>query len=361
MKEKKKVIVGMSGGVDSSVAALLLLEQGYAVEGLFMKNWEEEAGQESDCAADQDLIDAQAVCLKLGIRLHTVNFATEYWDHVFEYFLAEYRAARTPNPDIICNTEIKFKAFLNHALALGAEQIATGHYARCVKKENEYCLLKGIDRQKDQSYFLHGLNQYQLSHALFPIGDYSKQHIRQLAEQHGFRNHDKKDSTGICFIGERKFTAFLNRYLPAQPGEIVNENGEVLAQHQGLMFYTMGQRQGLGIGGQQAKKELPWYVAGKDIEKNQLIVVQGNDHQMLFKLNLYANNIHWINDITLDFPYCCHAKIRYRQHDQDCQITAIDDQGCASIDFPQAQRAVTPGQSVVFYQGEQCLGGGIIL
>jgi tRNA-uridine 2-sulfurtransferase len=354
-----KVIVGMSGGVDSSVAALLLLQEGYQVEGLFMKNWEEEPGQEDNCSADEDLIDAQAVALKLGIRLHTANFATEYWDRVFTYFLEEYQAGRTPNPDIVCNKEIKFKAFLDYALELGADFIATGHYARLETRQNKRYMLKGLDDNKDQTYFLYALNQHQLTNALFPVGELEKPKVRAIAEKAGLRTAKKKDSTGICFIGERKFKDFLNRYLPAQPGKIQTPEGKIIGEHQGLMFYTLGQRQGLGIGGTKNGKEAPWYVLEKNLKNNLLIAGQDHHHPLLMKSALTANQLTWITGEAPSTPFQCHAKTRYRQADQVCTITSIED-GLASVTFEQAQRAITPGQSVVFYQGEICLGGGII-
>ncbi|MEM9243311.1 MAG: tRNA 2-thiouridine(34) synthase MnmA [Pseudomonadota bacterium] len=358
MNKKINVMVGMSGGVDSSVAALLLLQQGYHVEGTFMKNWEQDPGQDDNCSADQDLIDAQAVCLKLGIRLHTVNFADEYWDRVFEHFLDEHRAGRTPNPDILCNKEIKFKAFLDYALNAGANYIATGHYIRTAQQNGDVYMLKAKDLTKDQSYFLYALNQHQLRHALFPIGDYQKTTIRALAAQHGLRNHNKKDSTGICFIGERHFSRFLSQYLPAKPGDMITSDGEILGKHQGLMFYTIGQRKGLNIGGRKDSENLPWYVVDKNLKSNQLIVAQGNEHINLFKSTLYAEQLSWINKAPTA-PYPCEAKIRYNQPCQACAIESIHD-GRAKVVFDQAQRAITPGQSIVFYRDNYCLGGGII-
>ncbi len=353
----KKVIVGMSGGVDSSVAALLLQQQGYNVEGLFMKNWEED-DDEDYCSAAVDLADARSVSEQLGITLHTVNFASEYWDRVFAHFLDEYRAGRTPNPDILCNKEIKFRAFLDHALTLGADKIATGHYVRNRNVDGHTQLLRGIDDNKDQSYFLHALSEEQLSHALFPVGDMPKNEVRELALQHGFTTHDKKDSTGICFIGERRFDTFLQRYLPAKPGDIQSDTGETLGKHNGLMYYTMGQRKGLGIGGMQNADETPWYVVDKDLDNNVLIVAQGQDHPRLYHNTLETSHIHWINgdDSAVD---SCTAKIRYRQPDQACDIEIIDDNR-QIVHFHQPQRAITPGQSIVFYQDEVCLGGGII-
>jgi len=351
----------MSGGVDSSVAALLLKKQDYLVEGLFMKNWEETEEDESNCSASQDLIDAQTVCLKLGIRLHTINFATEYWDRVFSYFLEEYKAGRTPNPDILCNKEIKFKAFLDYALELGASYIATGHFVRKKKVVNsdEYQLLKGSDKNKDQSYFLYTLQQYQLSKSLFPVGELEKNEIRQIAKDNGFRNHAKKDSTGICFIGERKFKTFLSKYLPAKPGNITITSGEIIGKHDGLMYYTIGQRQGIGIGGRKDANEEPWYVLKKDLEKNVLIVGQGHNQPLLFSNKLIADQLHWVSGNPPTTPYKCSAKTRYRQKDQDCVIEKIEN-NLAHVTFAEPQRAITPGQSVVFYQDEVCLGGGVI-
>jgi len=355
-----RVIVGMSGGVDSSVSALLLLQQGYQVEGLFMKNWEEDDGTEY-CTAKTDLADAQAVCDKLGIHLHTANFAAEYWDGVFEHFLAEYQAGRTPNPDILCNREIKFKAFLDYALELGADYIATGHYVRREERDGQTLLLKGLDPNKDQSYFLCAVSEACLERSLFPVGHLEKPRVRELATEAGLVTSTKKDSTGICFIGERKFRDFLQQYLPAQPGEIKTVDGEVIGTHQGLMYHTYGQRQGLGIGGLRDHSENPWYVVDKDVENNVLVVAQGNDHPALFSRGLIAGQVSWINRKAPVLPLACTAKIRYRQQDQICEVSAIADQdGKVQVLFESAQRAVTPGQVIVFYQGEVCLGGGVI-
>ncbi|MBL6987647.1 MAG: tRNA 2-thiouridine(34) synthase MnmA [Methylobacter sp.] len=355
----KKVIVGMSGGVDSSVTALLLLEQGHQVTGLFMKNWEEDDGTEQ-CTAMEDLADAQQVCDKLGIELKTVNFAAEYWDEVFEVFLSEFKAGRTPNPDILCNKHVKFKAFLNYAIEdLGAEYIATGHYAQVAEKNGEYFLLKGLDPNKEQSYFLYTLGQKQLSRTLFPIGHLHKPEIRAMADKAGFANSRKKDSTGICFIGERKFTEFLQRYLPTQPGEMRTPEGQYIGKHHGLMYYTFGQRQGLGIGGVKNAPDEPWYVLEKDLENNILIVGQGHDHPLMLHNTLEASQLDWCSNRPLTKPLRCMAKTRYRQADQACYLEPIGDDRCKAV-FDQPQRAITPGQSVVFYDGEICLGGGII-
>lgn len=355
---KTRIIVGLSGGVDSSVAALLLVEQGYDVHGVFMKNWED-SQDTGYCTAAEDLDDARAVCETLGIPLHQVNFTAEYRDRVFRYFLDEYRAGRTPNPDVLCNTEIKFKAFLDHARRLGADSIATGHYVRCVERNGRRVLLKGSDPDKDQSYFLHGLTQTQLASALFPIGALHKHQVRERAAAAGLVTHDKKDSTGICFIGERRFRDFLSRYLPAQPGPIQTLDGAVIGEHTGLMFHTIGQRQGLGIGGRQDGNGQAWYVAGKDIERNTLIVVQGSRHPALLHHRLRATALHWISGEPPATPGLYQAKIRYRQADQVCMLEMQEDGG-AEICFAEPQRAITPGQSVVFYLDEVCLGGGII-
>ncbi len=354
----KHIIVGMSGGVDSSVTALLLLEQGHTVTGLFMKNWEEDDGTEF-CTAMQDLADAQQVCDTLGIPLKTVNFAAEYWDNVFEVFLAEFRAGRTPNPDILCNKHVKFKAFLDYAIDdLQADYIATGHYARVTEQNGEYFLLKGLDPNKEQSYFLYTLGQKALSKTLFPIGHLHKPEIRALAEKAGFANHRKKDSTGICFIGERKFREFLQRYFPTQAGEMRTPEGQLIGKHHGLMYYTYGQRQGLGIGGVKDAPDDPWYVLEKDLPNNVLIVGQGHDHPLMFHNSLIASQLDWCNKPITE-PLRCMAKTRYRQADQACQVLPLAD-GRYQVLFDDAQRAITQGQSVVFYQGEVCLGGGII-
>jgi tRNA-specific 2-thiouridylase len=355
----KNIIVGMSGGVDSSVTALLLLEQGHRVTGLFMKNWEEDDGTEY-CTAMQDLADAQQVCDKLGIELKTVNFAAEYWDEVFEVFLSEFEKGRTPNPDILCNKHVKFKAFLNYAIEdLGAEYIATGHYARVEQRSGEYFLLKGLDPSKEQSYFLYTMGQKQLSRTLFPIGHLHKTEIRTMAEKAGFDNCRKKDSTGICFIGERKFKEFLQRYLPTQPGDIRTPEGHTIGRHHGLMYYTLGQRQGLGIGGVQNTPDEPWYVLEKDLDNNVLVVGQGHDHPLMLHNVLEAGQLDWCSDRPLTETIRCAAKTRYRQADQLCTLQPLPDGRCKAV-FDESQRAITPGQSVVFYDGEVCLGGGII-
>lgn len=352
-----KVIVGMSGGVDSSVAALLLLEKGYQVEGLFMKNWDEDDGTEY-CTAKEDLADAMAVCKKIGIRLHSANFAAEYWDNVFEHFLTEYRAGRTPNPDILCNREIKFRAFLDYAMHLGADLIATGHYVRRCDENGHSLLLKGLDPNKDQSYFLCAVSEAQIARTLFPVGDLEKERVRAIAEAHGLVTHDKKDSTGICFIGERRFKDFLETYISAQPGNIETPEGEVLGQHSGLMFHTLGQRQGLRIGGLKDRPEEPWYVADKNLDRNVLVVVQGNKHPLLFARSLYCGPVDWVSSDPPALPLACKAKVRYRQADQECVLTPENNRHVVSFSTP--QRAVTPGQSIVFYQDDVCLGGAII-
>lgn len=351
---RKHIIVGMSGGVDSSVAAFLLKEQGHHVEGVFMKNWEED-DTDTFCPASAEMADAQAVCDSLQIELHRVNFAAEYWERVFVDFLAEYNAGRTPNPDILCNREIKFKAFLHYAKQRGADYIATGHYARI----HQLQLLKGLDPQKDQSYFLYTLTQEQLANSLFPVGELDKTTVRDIAKKIGLNNHAKKDSTGICFIGERKFKTFLNDYVKAQSGDIQTLEGQTIGRHDGLMFYTLGQRQGLKIGGMKNASEQPWYVVAKRTDTNTLLVAQGQDHPALFTDTLTATQVHWINGLPTTFPLRVKAKTRYRQPDQVCIINYIDDQQY-SVVFEQPQRAVTPGQSVVFYQDDICLGGGII-
>jgi tRNA-specific 2-thiouridylase len=348
-----KVVVGVSGGVDSAVSALLLKRAGHDVTGLFMKNWEEDDTAEY-CSATEDVKAAQSVCDKIGIELRTVNFATEYWDNVFEYFLDEHRAGRTPNPDVLCNREIKFKAFLDHARALGAEKIATGHYARVAETDGHFRLLKGRDAGKDQSYFLHAIGQEELRYALFPVGEIEKKEVRRIAQEAELPNFDRKDSTGICFIGERDFKSFLARYVPGKPGEMRTLDGERKGTHDGVAYYTIGQRQGLGIGGAGE----PWYVVGKDMARNILYVAQGDDHPALYSQGLIASSPHWISGAAPTARRLA-AKTRYRQPDQACTWHETNG-GQLHVDFDDAQRAVTPGQSVVFYDGEECLGGGVI-
>jgi tRNA-specific 2-thiouridylase len=351
---RKRVIVGMSGGVDSSVAAWLLKQQGCEVIGLFMKNWEDDDTDEH-CTSRQDLIDAVSVADILGIEIEAVNFSAEYRERVFRNFLAEYQAGRTPNPDVLCNSEIKFRSFLDHALEMGADWIATGHYAQVRERNGRFELLKAADSSKDQSYFLYRLDQSQLARTLFPLGELLKRDVRGLAQRIGLPNHAKRDSTGICFIGERPFREFLMRYLPTAPGRMLTPDGKPVGDHQGLMYYTIGQRQGLGIGGPGGA----WYVARKDIAHNSLIVVQGHDHPALYQDRLHAAALSWIAGEAPEAPHTYAGKTRYRQADAGCTLTAVDDAGC-DVSFAQPQWAVTPGQSVVLYDGPVCLGGGII-
>jgi tRNA-specific 2-thiouridylase len=369
---RKRVVVGMSGGVDSSVAAWLLKEQGFEVVGLFMKNWEDDDTDEY-CTSRADLIDALSVADILGIDIEAVNFSAEYRDRVFSTFLAEYQAGRTPNPDVLCNAEIKFKSFLDHALALGADWIATGHYAQVREVAGRFQLLKAEDASKDQSYFLYRLNQVQLAKSLFPLGRMHKRQVRELARSLGLPNHAKRDSTGICFIGERPFREFLMRYLPTSPGPMQTPAGRVLGQHQGLMYYTIGQRHGLGIGGQRHgpgiggqppgsdpdRQGEPWYVAGKDLAHNRLVVVQGHDHPALYKRALQADTLTWMSGEAPAFPQAYAAKTRYRQADAPCTLRQVGTDRC-EVEFAESQWAVTPGQSVVLYDGRVCLGGGVI-
>lgn len=352
----ERVIVGMSGGVDSSVAAHLLIEQGYAVEGLFMNNWDDD---DSYCTAAQDYQDARQVAADLQIPLHKANFSKEYKDRVFSYFLEEHKAGRTPNPDVLCNREIKFKAFLEYAIQLGADKIATGHYARVAEQEGQFQLLKGVDSNKDQTYFLQAIGQYELSKTLFPVGELPKPEVRAIAEEMGLHTFDKKDSTGICFIGERDFVEFLQKYLPAQPGDIQTPDGNVIGKHNGLMYYTLGQRKGLGIGGlKNYSADEPWFAAEKDLENNILIAVQGHNHPLLLKQHTNVIDLHWVAGKPPASSFRCTAKTRYRQADQSCTITLNDTGAIAEFDHP--QRAVTPGQWIVLYHGDDCLGGGII-
>ena len=355
--QNKKIIVGVSGGVDSSVAALLLLEQGYEVEALFMKNWDE-SDETGSCIWEADVEDALAVCEKLRIRLNTVDLSEAYWHKVFQQFLDEYSAGRTPNPDILCNQEIKFHAFMEHATSLDAARIATGHYAAIQCHEGKHLLHKGADRNKDQSYFLCRLTQAQLSQSLFPLGTLKKPEVRALAKKHGLATHDKKDSTGICFIGERPFRDFLSHYLPVRAGPIRTIDGVAIGEHAGVHFYTLGQRRGLGIGGVKGHPEKPWYVVAKDVGNNALTVAQGHDHPTLFSHGLTAANLNWIAGAPT-LPLECSVKTRYRQADQHCTIEMIDDDR-VRVKFARPQRAVTPGQYAVFYDRNLCLGGGII-
>ena len=356
--KKKRVIVGMSGGVDSSVAAFLLKKQGYDVIGLFMKNWEDD-DTDAYCSSRQDFLDAASVADVIDIPLEVVNFSKEYKDRVFSHFLAEYQAGRTPNPDVLCNAEIKFKAFLDHADNLGADYIATGHYAQIRKVNGSYQLLKGEDGNKDQSYFLYRLKQKQLASTLFPVGHLYKREVREIAKAQKLPNFSKKDSTGICFIGERPFREFLNRYLPHEPGEIQTLTGSVVGRHIGLMYYTIGQRQGLGIGGTRQGSHAPWFVVGKRMAENVLVVVQGHDHPDLLCPKLTATDLTWISGKKPHCNWVYAAKIRYRQADAPCTIARFNHDSC-EVDFAQLQWAVTPGQSVVIYESKVCLGGGVI-
>jgi tRNA-specific 2-thiouridylase len=354
-----RVVVGMSGGVDSSVAALLLKEQGYNVIGVFMKNWDE-PDENGICTATEDYEEAVKVCNQLDIPYYSVNFVKEYWDNVFTYFLDEYKKGRTPNPDVLCNKEIKFKMFLDYAMKIGADYLATGHYAMVDQVDGRYRLLKGVDRGKDQSYFLCALGQHQLSKAMFPVGGMEKKEVRRLAEEAGLKSAHRKDSTGICFIGERNFKEFLSNYLPAQPGEIrsLDHPNKVVGRHDGLMYYTLGQRKGLGIGGGFGSGE-PWFVAEKDLENNILYAVQGEEHPALYSRGLTANELNWVAGYPKAESFTCNAKFRYRQPDQGVRVELTGKNSCRVI-FDKPQRAITPGQFVVFYQGEECLGGGPI-
>lgn len=352
-----KIMLGVSGGVDSSVAALLLKRGRHQVEGLFMQNWEED-DRSGPCRADEDRKDAVAVCARLGIPFHSRNFAAQYWDGVFEHFLAEYRAGRTPNPDVLCNREIKFRTFLDEARELGADKIATGHYARVDCVDGRWRLLRGRDTGKDQSYFLHALGQEALAATLFPVGELEKPEVRRMARDAGLATHAKKDSTGICFIGERNFHDFLAQYIPARPGRMRTPDGRLIGEHDGVMYYTLGQRGGLGIGGRAGTSGDPWYVVGKNVADNVLYVAQGGSNEWLQSTRLRAGELTWVDGTAPDGTFACTAKTRYRQPDQSCTVR-LTERGC-EVAFEQPQRAVTPGQSVVFYQDEVCLGGGII-
>jgi tRNA-uridine 2-sulfurtransferase len=352
------LIVAISGGVDSSVSALRLKAAGYRVSAIFMKNWND-PGENGECRWQEDVADALEVCERLDIPLNTVDLSQAYWDGVFEDFLTEYARGRTPNPDILCNREVKFKAFLTHAHSLGGDYIATGHYARVGIDEDRFTLLKGSDRNKDQSYFLYTLGQAQLAKTLFPVGHLTKPVVRQQAQDADLVTFNKKDSTGICFIGEQRFRTFLSRYLPAQAGLIKTLAGNVIGEHVGVVYYTLGQREGLRIGGVKGAAEGAWYVVRKDVTANELIVAQGHDHPALLSQQLRADQLTWVSGTAPTPPFRCHAKTRYRQPDQACVITALDDTHC-DVRFDHPQRAVTPGQSVVFYRDEVCLGGGII-
>lgn len=355
----EKIVVGISGGVDSSVAALLLKQQGYQVEALFMKNWDEKS-EDGTCMWEADVEDAMRVCDTLKIPINTVDLSREYWDGVFTDFLKEYKAGRTPNPDILCNQEVKFRAFLDHSLALGADMIATGHYARVSQSQGLHKLYKGLDNNKDQSYFLCRLQQEQLARTLFPLGELNKPQVRALATSAGLITHDKKDSTGICFIGERPFREFLSQYIPVQKGEIWTTDQLLVGAHDGVYFYTLGQRQGLGIGGVKGASDEPWYVVAKDTEQNILSVAQGHDNPLLFSNSLEATSLHWISEQAPKVPFLCLAKTRYRQPDQSCTITVLAND-TATVQFEKPQRAVTPGQYVVFYDEKDCcLGSGVI-
>ena len=353
-----KIVVGVSGGVDSSVAALLLRDAGAEVTGLFMQNWADDGS--GDCRAEDDRRDAVAVCGKLGLPIRFRDFSREYWDGVFQHFLSEYAAGRTPNPDVLCNREIKFKHFLDAAHELGAEAIATGHYARVTRVGDEYRLLRAKDRGKDQSYFLHQLGQAQLAATRFPLGELHKDEVRRIAATHGLQTADKKDSTGICFIGERDFREFLSRYLPAKPGEIRAPDGQRVGEHPGVFYFTLGQREGLNIGGVRGRPQAPWFVVGKDIERNVLYVDQGHDSPWLLSNRLRSEPAHWIAGQPLSKQFRCTAQTRYRQPDEACEVEVLDD-GSLSVRFERPQRAVTPGQSLVLYDGDVCLGGAIIL
>ena len=355
---KTRVVVGMSGGVDSSVTALLLKEQGYDVIGIFMKNWDD-TDENGVCTATEDYKDVAAVADQLGIPYYSVNFEKEYWDRVFEYFLAEYRAGRTPNPDVMCNKEIKFKAFLDYAMTLGADYVATGHYARVARDEDGIVhMLRGVDNGKDQTYFLSQLSQEQLQKTMFPLGHLEKPEVRRLAEEAGLATAKKKDSTGICFIGEKNFKEFLSNYLPAQPGRMMTVDGRDMGEHAGLMYYTIGQRGGLGIGGQHGGDNAPWFVVGKDLSQNILYVGQGFYHEALMSTSLEASQVHFTRDMPEEFTLECTAKFRYRQPDSKVTVHVKGDK--AEVIFAEPQRAITPGQAVVFYDGEECLGGGLI-
>ncbi len=353
-RKNTRVVVGMSGGVDSSVAAYLLKEQGYDVIGIFMKNWDD-TDENGVCTATEDYNDVIRVCNQIGIPYYAVNFEKQYWDKVFTYFLKEYKAGRTPNPDVMCNKEIKFKAFLEHAMSLGADYLATGHYARVEFSDGEYKMLRGVDDNKDQTYFLNTLGQPQLAKTLFPIGNLPKKEVREIAKNASLATANKKDSTGICFIGERNFKEFLSQYLPAQPGEMQTLEWEVKGKHDGLMYYTLGQRHGLGIGGSGE----PWFVVGKNLEKNILYVAQGFHHSSLYSEGLIATGVHWVSERPKPETFQCTAKFRYRQPDNKVTVQFEHD-GNVKVIFAEPQRAITPGQAVVFYDGVECLGGGTI-